>query len=317
MALLTPITEAEAKRLLAEYGLPLEQIEALSLGSVNSNFRLRMQNGSLFFARIYEEQGREGAAMEVALLAGLAQMGLPVAEAVRQSNGECIASFKGKPFAVFPWIEGTITCQSLVSSARAFKIGEALARLHVATASLPSLNPSRFGVPEIFARLDTVLAAGGGAFDEVVEDIRAKLRHYAELRDGSLPKGVIHGDLFRDNVLWRGDELAALLDFESASYGVFMYDLLVTVLAWCYGSKLDVELARVMVRGYESVRPISAEERQGALAEGAIACLRFATTRITDFSLRAKPGEAPVRDFRRFLARLRALEGGALAEFMG
>jgi homoserine kinase type II len=105
----------------------------------------------------------------------------------------------------------------------------------------------------------------------------------------------------------------ALLDFESASAGVFVYDLMVCVHAWCYGDRFDVALVRAMIDGYRQERPLSAAELAALAPQGALAALRFATTRLTDFSLRAPPGQAPARDYRRFLARLDALENGLLS----
>jgi homoserine kinase type II len=89
---------------------------------------------------------------------------------------------------------------------------------------------------------------------------------------------------------------------------------MVCVHAWCYGDGFRVELVRAMFAGYESVRPLAAEEVDALAVEGALAALRFATTRITDYALRAAPGERPGRDYRRFLARLAALDAGVLSE---
>jgi homoserine kinase type II len=124
--------------------------------------------------------------------------------------------------------------------------------------------------------------------------------------------GVVHGDLFKDNVLWNGTRVVALLDFESASHGLFAFDIMVTLLAWCYGDAFDQTLVSAMLGAYVARRPLGRAERAALLVEGALACLRFATTRITDFSMRAAPGQAPLRDYRRFLARLSALEQGML-----
>jgi homoserine kinase type II len=127
------------------------------------------------------------------------------------------------------------------------------------------------------------------------------------------PRGVIHSDLFRDNVLWTSTgELLALLDFESACEGAFAYDVMVTIFAWCYSSRFELALVEAFLRGYHAVRPIRGSEVEALGVEGGVACLRFATTRITDFSLRAPAGTPPLRDYRRFLARLTALESGEL-----
>jgi homoserine kinase type II len=120
-------------------------------------------------------------------------------------------------------------------------------------------------------------------------------------------QGLIHGDLFRDNVLWEGDALTALLDFESASLGSFGFDLLVTVLAWCYGDALDLALARRMVEGYRAERALSAREVAELPEAARRAALRFTVTRVTDFELRRGAGGV-YKDYRRFLGRLQALE---------
>ncbi len=87
---------------------------------------------------------------------------------------------------------------------------------------------------------------------------------------------------------------------------------MVTICAWCYGSGFELNLVEALLRGYHAVRPLVGAEVAALKVEGAIGCLRFATTRITDFSLRAAPGQPPVRDYRRFLARLSAIEAGEL-----
>ena len=124
---------------------------------------------------------------------------------------------------------------------------------------------------------------------------------------------MIHQDLFRDKVLWtQSGQLLALLDFESVCEGAFAYDVMVTICAWCYTTRFEAELVDALLRGYHRVRAITGSEVEALKIEGAVGCLRFATTRITDFSLRAPPGQPPVRDYRRFLARLSSIEAGDL-----
>jgi homoserine kinase type II len=138
-----------------------------------------------------------------------------------------------------------------------------------------------------------------------------------------VPEGLIHGDLFRDNVLWAGEhggEIAALLDFESASRGRFVFDLMVTVLAWGFGDGLDRPIVRGICDGYRSVRELAEEERAALLAEGCVAALRFTITRITDYAMKGGIGPRVIKDWRRFAMRLRTLEElgeGGLREAMG
>lgn len=314
MALLTPLSLESARELLTDYGLRLSEIEPLQAGSVNSNFRLLTREGERYFARIYEEQDRQGAQRELEMVLELARAGVPVAKAVPKLDGSLVHEIHGKPFALYAWLEGEILCQGRVDRAAARAVGSALAEVHLAGERLPPLGAGRFGPSELGQRLDLVDARGDAELRRAARFVRDKYAEYLPQRRGDLPQGLIHSDLFRDNVLWHGPRILALIDFESASRGPYLYDLMVTLLAWCYSDHLDTGLATAMLNGYASVRPLGEAELESAGVEAAFACLRFATTRMTDFSLRAAPGTAPLRDFRRFLSRLSEVEAGALAE---
>lgn len=313
MARLTPLAFSDARRLLADYGLELTTWQPLDAGSVNSNFSGTTSDGRKFFARIYEEQGLEGAEREVALLEALHAAGVPVALPLRLRDGRRVHGFAGKPFAAYPFVEGDILCQRRVTAAATEQVGEALARVHRVDAAVPGLGEGRFRLDDLRERLDRVDASGRADLAEASERVRRLMDQYEPKRTTGLPGGIIHGDLFRDNVLFRGGTIAALLDFESASRGVFAYDVMVTMLAWCFGDDLDLDLAGALLEGYRRIRPLEPEELRALPVEGAFVCLRFATTRLTDFSLRVPEGTPPIRHYQRFLARLEALEQGALA----
>jgi homoserine kinase type II len=316
VALLTPLELSEARTLGKAYGVEIESIEPLSLGSVNSNFRVVLRGGAVLFARLYEEQGEAGAKGELDLIRALADTGVPVAQALEASQGSS-PEHAGKPFAMFPWIEGEVLCLGRVTEAHCRSVGTALAKVHLASPKLPKLGPGRFGPESLLVRLERVQASGRSEFFTDAERIRSALERYRAERNPLLPSGVVHGDLFRDNVLWKNGELAALLDFESAFHGPFLFDVLVTVAAWCYRDAFELGLARALADGYQSVRPLEPLEKGALRVEGALGMLRFATTRITDYSLRVGPGEKPVRDYRRFLARLSAIEAGVLDDLFG
>jgi homoserine kinase type II len=136
--------------------------------------------------------------------------------------------------------------------------------------------------------------------------------------DASLPGGVIHGDLFRDNLRWEDDRIVGVLDWESASDGLLLYDLSVTMLAWCFDDHMRWDLARAMFDGYRSTRELEPRERSFVRTALLAAAARFTVTRITDYHLRE--GSAHVKkDWRRFLARLeavRALSTDELTELL-
>lgn len=313
MGLFTAVTLDEARALGTEYGLDVRAVEPLQAGSVNSNFRVVDAAGSHFFARIYEEQAAAGAVVELRLLSELWRADVPVTVPLQRRDGSWVASFRGKPYAMYPWVEGELLCRSMVTPARCGAVGAALGKLHAATPWVTPLPEGRFRVEDLFVRLDRVDRESPPHRADAAR-IRERLSHYAGRRNPDAPAGVVHGDLFRDNVFFRGENVLALIDFESASRGPFAFDVMVTLLAWCYGAAFERDQVAAFFAGYEAARPLLPGERANLLVEGAIACLRFATTRITDFSMRAEPGKPPLRDYRRFLARLDALEAGVLDE---
>ncbi len=319
--MLTAITIEDARELLDGYDLgELRGLSGIAAGSVNSNFKLDVA-GRRIFLRIYEEQDAVGAHREAGMLEHLARSGVPTPAPLARKDGQLISTVRGKPAAVFPWRDGTICCQAEVTEASTERVGEALARVHLAGSTL-SCHPGRFGFEGLSDRLDAVARSGQETFAALVPALRLALSRTHEARDASLPSGLIHSDLFRDNVLWdsRGD-LAALLDFESACAGTYVYDLMVCVLSWCFGSDLQPELASAMCRGYERVRPLGESERAAMRVEGSFAALRFTITRITDYGLRAQAaGPRVVKDWKRFQARfdrLQALGSRGLRELLG
>jgi homoserine kinase type II len=321
MAVLTRLDRREAEALVAAYGLgELGSIEGIPAGSVNSNYALDV-GGRRLFLRIYEEQDIEGARGETGMLVRLARAGVQTPSPLQRLDGARVSVVGGKPAAIFPWVEGSMICQAGVTADRARAVGRALARMHLAAAG-EVRGPGRFRLEDLAARLDGIEASRDAEFAARVPALRAALAWAEAERDASLPAGVVHGDLFRDNVLWddRG-AIAALLDFESAFDGKYTFDLMVTVLSWCFGDGLQQGLARAMCAGYLEVRSLGEAERAGLWAEGCFAAMRFTVTRITDYAMRTgASGPRVVKDWRRFQRRfddLRTLGRDGLRATLG
>jgi homoserine kinase type II len=330
MAILTALDLPGAQAIGRRYGLTVVEVRPILAGSVNSNYALLHSGGerapsipsgaggAQVFLRIYEEQDAQSARGEAALLDHLCAGGVrtprPIATA---DGGDFISEHAGKPVALFPWCEGQGICQAGVTAEHARRVGEALARVHLAGVTFPGGSRSRFDAPGLRGRLDPLRHQSLDAQLRVVTlELGAALDRAMQMPPPSPEsQGIIHGDLFRDNVLWDAEgNLAALLDFESASRGSFAFDLMVTVLAWCYAgparsadAHFEVDLARAMVAGYSAVRPIPEAERARYWAEARFAAARFTITRITDYELRPR-GVGVFKDYRRFLGRLRAIE---------
>jgi homoserine kinase type II len=312
MAKMTPLELEPARQLAGRFGISLDRLDAIEAGSVNSNFRLWDTAGKPYFARIYEEQGTEGAKADVRLLGELGVLGVPCAAPVLTLDGEFVVDFEGKPFSITEWVDGEVLCHRLTGPRELELVGQALGKVHALSPRFVSIPEGRFGPAELEQRLDFIEENAEPELVEAARDIRQRLRAVIAKRDGALPQGLTHGDLFRDNVLWQGGEVSALIDFESACRGPFAFDVMVCIEAWCFTDAFVPELVEAFLRGYVSERPLSDAESLGLSAEGVLCGLRFATTRITDFSMRTARGATPKRDYRRFLARADAIEAGVL-----
>lgn len=315
VATLTRVSKEDVSRALADYASlgDLTVLEGVPAGSVNSNYALSLSSGARLFLRIYEEQDDAGARAEAAMLVRLSERGVPCAPPLARADGRHVGTLAGKPAALFPWCEGGMRCQASVSPADAHAVGAALARVHRAGEGIVP-GPHRFGYERLLERLERIAAAKDPELARQATVLRPALDAVHASRQ-SLRQGLVHGDLFRDNVLWRADEgstIATLLDFESAFHGPLVYDLAVALLAWCFGDDLDDGLAEAMVRGYASVRPLEPVEREALHAEAMFGALRFTITRITDYAMReGAVGDRVVKDWRRFAMRYATLAQGA------
>lgn len=306
MAVFTNLCVEDATLALESHGLSAcEAIVPIAAGSVNSNFFVEGAFGRRFF-RIYEEQESCGVAYEWALLDHLTTARLPVPERVRGPGVRPGAlRVAGKCIALFELVGGVESCQKGVSVARARAIGAFLGRFHAACADYGWRRQGRFTRKDVATRLAGAAEAGRPELEAPIARLQEVLAEVEESWPEDLPQGVVHGDLFRDNVRWEGDEVVAAIDWESASDGDLLYDVVVAWLAWCYGDTFDRELGRALFAGYSEVRPLEATEKAGLRTIALAAAARFTTTRITDFHLRSGGvGDRVLKDYGRFLARL-------------
>jgi len=319
MAEVTRLDDADVRALAGRFGLgEVVQWRAIAAGTINSNFFLRCGQDS-YFLRVNEGKSEEEVAYEAALVDQLAALGVPTPRPL-DAEGRPYASFAGKWVSVFPWVAGRHLEREEIGPAVTEAMGRALAGLHAAADRVRGL-PERYGIYTFEA-----IAARAGSFassrdPELVDANRAIAEEVAYLSAAGAPTelGIIHGDLFVDNVLFAvgPDEprVAALLDFEQASLGSRIYDLAVCINAWCYREAFDPATVAAMVRGYESLR--SSVDGEVLYRELRRAAWRFTVTRITDVYLAG--GRDPAKDFRRYLRRLeswRQLGAGGLRSWL-
>jgi homoserine kinase type II len=324
MGLFTVLDDAAIADIASRFGVaPVTAWAGIEAGTVNSNYRLETPRG-VFFVRVNEGKAEDEVAYEAELVAHLARCGVPT-PAPLEADGRPYAVTPHGLIMVCPWLHAQRLSTRALAPADAYRAGQALAALHAAGASFSRRRASRYAFARIVERWRGLPAAPPGsdlaaAIVDTGEEI-AWLEARAAAR-AALPTGVIHGDLFVDNVL-RDGERFVLLDFEQASDGALAYDLAVCLNAWCYGDAIVPARVRALVDGYRTARELTEAERAGLWVEARAAAMRFTVTRITDVELdpRATPLVKATKDYRRYHARLlawRALgEAGFAAMALG
>ncbi|MCB9574792.1 MAG: homoserine kinase [Kofleriaceae bacterium] len=308
MATFTTLDDADLAAIAAAFGLgALRRWRPIAAGTINSNFDVEAAAGR-FFVRVNEGKTVADVVWEGELVAALAARGVPAPVPLPVGDARHLVH-RDLLISAFAWRAGGHRAAAEVSVGDAGRVGEVLARLHLAGLDLPPAVRRRsiYDHAHLRARF-AALPGDAVAADPALADAVALLGDELAWLDAradaraAATAGLIHGDLFRDNVLFEGDDLVAVLDFEQASGGSLAYDLAVCLNDWAWAGGPRPDVARALVAGYQRVRPLTAADRAALPIELRAAAARFTLTRITDVHL---PGISnPDKDFRDFLARL-------------
>ncbi|MEZ4358800.1 MAG: homoserine kinase [Kofleriaceae bacterium] len=318
MALFTALDATELAEICELYGLgPPESSTAIAAGTINSNFALTA-GGARYFLRVNEGKTTEDVAWEAQLVGWLAHHGFPSPAPVPAPHGAGYLCWRDKLLTLFPWVSGRHLAPGDLMAAHVGRVGQALGRLHrLGQLAPPSWRRrSRYDaghLAERFAMLarqeDPVIVAAVATLRPTLVDLDA-----AAAARAAATETLIHGDLFRDNVLWDDARLVAVLDFEQASGGSAAYDLAVCFNDWCWDGAPRADLVSALLAGYQEERALTPEDRAALPVEVCAAAARFTLTRLTDVYLARV--DNPEKDFRDFLARLEAWKSPVLHDFL-
>jgi homoserine kinase type II len=318
VALFTPLDDAEAQGIAGEFALgALRSVRAIHAGTINSNFAVDTERGA-WFVRINEGKSETDVAWEARLVEALAAAGVATPPPMLAHDGRPYAQLAGtaKWVSVFPWTPGHHLDADRITPDLAAELGAALARLHAAGLDLPLdwRRRSIYDHTHLVARFATFAGNPDPALARAIAVVGEELAAADAARAvrERATRGIIHGDLFRDNVLWDGGRVVAILDFEQASGGSLAYDLAVCINDWCWTGQVRHDLVAALLAGYQRVRPLTADDRAALPIEVRAAAARFTITRITDVYLARV--DNPDKDFRAFLARCDAWHGPNLGQ---
>ena len=306
MAVYTEVSAEDLEKYLAAYDIGQTLVfKGIAEGVENSNYFLRTEKGA-FILTLYEKRVREDdLPFFLGLMEHLAKRALSCSTPLRGREGEIYRVLKHRPAAILTFLDGVSFAHPTPAHCRL--AGRALAQLHRAGKDFPLTRKNALG-PDGWRRLardcapdaDTVM---NGMSALIASEIDFVGREWPQ----DLPEGVIHADLFPDNVLFVENRLSGLIDFYFACNDALTYDLAVMLNAWCFddGGVFDIAKSRALLAGYQELRPLEAVERAALplLARGA--ALRFMLTRLYDWLHHDSHALVRPKDPRAFAQHLR------------
>lgn len=310
MAVYTDLRDEELAAHLKRYDIgELHSLKGIAEGVENSNWLLGTDSGQ-FILTVYEKRVNPlDLPFFLGLMDHLSAKGINCPRPVPMRDGEMLGELAGKPSAIVTFLDGFSVRKARVSHCR--QVGEVLARLHLAAADFTGHRPNALTV----GNWRPLYERSAERAHEVEPGLAAFIARELDFLEANwpadLPAGVIHADLFRDNVFFLRDELSGVIDFYFACNDLLAYDVAICVNAWCFEPdwSFNVTKARAMLEGYLSVRPLSPAELAAfpVLARGS--SMRFMLTRLYDW-LNVPPGALVIpHDPKEYLAKLRFHQG--------
>jgi homoserine kinase type II len=306
MAVYTDVSDEELESFIASYDIgALTSFKGIAEGVENSNYLVHTETGP-YILTLYEKRVSRGdLPYFLALMEHLASRGITCPLPVHDREGLNLKELAGRPAALITFLEGLWVRRPDIEHCAG--LGRALAGFHVASADFPLHRANSLSLPG----WRTLFGEIGKGADEVTPglstEIAKELRHLEGAWPSQLPQGVIHADLFPDNVFFLSNKVSGLIDFYFACNDTLAYDVAVCLNAWCFekDASFNVTKARALLQAYEKVRPLSTPELRGlpTLARGA--ALRFLLTRTYDLLNTDESALVKTKDPNEYLRKLR------------
>jgi homoserine kinase type II len=312
MAVFTSVTEAELSAWLGDYSLgSLLELQGIPSGIENTNYFVTTSNGR-FVLTLFEKLTADELPFYLNLMAHLARHGIPCPSPVANRHNRFLSALNDKPTCIVSRLSGKSLTQPEVTHCAA--VGAMLGQMHIAGQSFGETMPNARAASW---RANTAPQVLPFLSAQDAELLKSEVAFHAQHTLAALPQGVIHADLFRDNVLLDDTRVGGLIDFYFACNDCLLYDVAITVNDWCMSADgaLDEARTRAFLHAYHAVRPLRDEEHTAWPVALRAAALRFWLSRLYDLHL-PRDGEMvhahDPKQFKRILQRHIAADGDAI-----
>jgi homoserine kinase type II len=306
MAVYTDISEEELEAFVRQYSVgEVLSYKGIAEGTENSNYLLHTSTGA-FILTLYERRvEKSDLPFFLGLMQHLARKGVSCPLPVERRDGQLIGELAGRPAALITFLEGMWMRRPNAQHCRA--VGKALAGLHQAAADFPLSRPNALGPAGWRHLWEGTRTRADEVEPGLSREVEAELAALEGDWPADLPSGIVHADLFPDNVFFLGGDLSGLIDFYFACNDLLAYDIAICLNAWCFEKDLSYNLTKgtALLAGYQSVRSLEKGEVEALplLARGA--ALRFMLTRLHDWLTIPDGALVKKRDPMEYVRRMR------------
>jgi len=305
MAVYTEVYDEDLTQFVRQYDLgDVVSFKGIAEGVENSNYLLRTTTDS-YILTLYEKRvAPEDLPFFLNLMEHLAANGIDCPVPIKGCDGKALRSLCGRPAAIISFLEGLWPRR--IQPFHCAELGKALAHFHRAGESFSMSRPNSLSVGAWRPLFESCAGRADEVHPGLADHLAQELDHLERDWPNDLPGGIVHADLFPDNVFFRGERLSGIIDFYFACNDFFAYELAICLNAWCFeaDNSFNVTKARVMLQAYSTHRPLGEEELNSLplLARGS--AMRFLLTRLYDWLNHPEGAFVKPKDPREYLRKL-------------
>ena len=305
MGVFTHISKENLNTFLEDYSLKeIHSFEGINEGIQNTNYKIKI-DAKDFILTIYENiNSIDDLDFFLSLMNYLSSKGIKCPIPIKNSKSNYVGEIKSKPAALLTFLDGKSTLN--IKKNHTFEIGKVLAEMHLNTKDFPLKKTNDLSVDG----WEKLLIKNKNKIDKFEKNLYKKIEDkiiiIRKKWPKDLPSGVIHADLFPDNVLFRDGKVSGLIDFYFSCNDYFVYDLCICINAWCfnYKNEFQIDLFQNLLKGYQSIRKLEEEEINAIPLLCHASSLRFLLTRIDNWKNKNDLDIVNYQDPMEFLKRL-------------
>ena len=283
-----------------------QSFKGIKQGIENTNYLLKSKNKK-FILTIFEKRVlKKEIPFFIKLMDQLSDLNINCPKPLKNRNGNYLIKLKGKQACIVTFLEGKD--KKKLNSKNCFNIGKMVALMHLSTKKIKLYRKNSMGVKNLNSILNSIKFKSK-RFSNLEKFLKTNYKDIKKRWPKKLPHGIIHGDLFIDNIFFENNKLSGMIDFYFAANDYFMYEIAICVNALCFDKKkskflINKKKVKNLIKGYESIKKISTKEKKSLniLCRGA--AMRYFLTRLYDYTNTPKTALIKIKDPREYYQKL-------------